>query len=312
MLKKVNIDEAIARIADWNGKEISYDVVPGGLTNPNYKVTVDGEDWFLKIPGEGTDFIDRDNCHMANLIASETGVGPKACYYFPETGVEIVKWLEGYRQVTFGDVYDEKIFTQIAEVAKKFHAGTMKMPLVESVFDQSREMVARASEGRYLPPWHDRMLYTMDKIEEAFNNYGIELRPCHNDFYTNNFMYNEATGDLKLIDYEYGSMGDPYYDLGIYGGANFLTEDMDVLLNTIYNDGVNDPYGFARYKLNKIAADIKWSYWSLMNAISSDLTDYMNWYGPKVARLQHMMVDPRVDAWMNMLNKKPTFYTEKK
>ena len=78
---KVNIDEAIARIDDWKGKEISYEVVPGGLTNPNFKVTVDGENWFLKIPGEGTDFIDRDNCHMANLIASETGVGPKAGWY---------------------------------------------------------------------------------------------------------------------------------------------------------------------------------------------------------------------------------------
>ncbi len=306
----LNIEAAIAAVKDWEGKEISYVPVAGGVTNPNFKVTVDGEDFFLKIPGEGTDFIDRDNAHIANKIASDTGVGPQACYYFPETGVEIVKWLDGYRQVVFGDVYDEKIFTQIAEVAKKFHAGTDVMPLVESVFDQNREMVKRAMEGRYLPPWHDKMLYLMDKIEEAFEAGDFEKRPCHNDFYTNNFMYNDATGDLKLIDYEYGSMGDPYYDLGIYGGVNFLTEDMDVLLNTIYNDGVNDETGFARYKLNKITSDIKWSYWSLMNAITSDLTDYMAWYGPKIARLQHMWADPRVDIWMNFLKGRSPFYTK--
>ena len=307
---KTTIEQAIAAVKDWEGKKIEYKTVDGGITNPNYKVTVDGEDFFLKIPGEGTDFIDRDNAHIANVIASETGVGPKACYYFEDTGVEIVKWLDGYRTLTFGDVYDEDIFVKIAETARKFHAGTEKMPLVESVFDQNREMVARASEGRYLPPWHDKMLYLMDKIEEAFNNYGIELKPCHNDFWSNNLMINDETGDMKLIDYEYGSMGDPYYDLGIYAGVNFLTEDMDVLLNKVYNGGVNDEYGFARLKLNKIASDIKWSYWSLMNAMLSDLTDYMNWYGPKVARLQHMWADPRVDIWLNLLNGRSPFYTK--
>ena len=111
---KTTIDEAIARVAPWQGKDISYAPVAGGITNPNFKVTVDGEDFFLKIPGEGTDFIDRDNAHIANLIASETGVGPKVCYYFGDTGVEIVKWMDGYRTLTFGDIYDEKIFVKIA------------------------------------------------------------------------------------------------------------------------------------------------------------------------------------------------------
>ena len=67
-----NIDEAIARIDDWKGKEIRYERVPGGKTNPNYQVFVDGKPYFLKIPGAGTDFVDRDNCHAANMIASDS------------------------------------------------------------------------------------------------------------------------------------------------------------------------------------------------------------------------------------------------
>lgn len=54
---KTNIDEAIARIDDWKGKEIRYESVAGGVTNPNFKVFVDGTPYFLKIPGEGTDFL---------------------------------------------------------------------------------------------------------------------------------------------------------------------------------------------------------------------------------------------------------------
>ena len=308
---KTTIEEAIARIEDWKGKEIKYEVVPGGITNPNFKVFVDGKPYFLKIPGAGTDFIDRDNCHAANVIAANSGAGPQVYYYFEDTGVEVFEWLEGYRQVIFGDVYDKHIFTEIVQKICSFHnLDNATLPLKQSGFDYGRDMIARASKGNFTPPWHKKMLWLLDSCEEALENAGIEYKPCHKDFWTNNMMYNEETNDLKIIDYEYGSMGDPYYDLGLYSAVNFLTEDFDVIMNTIYNNGVNDEIGFARLKLNKIAGDIKWAYWSLYQAMGSDLTDYMNWYGPKVARLQHMWADPRVDLWLNKLNGKTPFYTK--
>ncbi len=34
---KTNIDEAIARIDDWKGKEIHYESVAGGVTNPEFQ-----------------------------------------------------------------------------------------------------------------------------------------------------------------------------------------------------------------------------------------------------------------------------------
>jgi len=33
----------------------------------------------------------------------------------------------------------------------------------------------------------------------------------------------------------------------------------------------------------------------------------MNWYGQKIARLQHLWLDPRLDMWINMLNGQPMF-----
>ena len=42
-MRKTTIDEAIARVDDWKGKEISYKPVSGGITNPNFKVDVEGE-----------------------------------------------------------------------------------------------------------------------------------------------------------------------------------------------------------------------------------------------------------------------------
>jgi len=307
---KVNIDEAIARIKDWEGKEISYETVPGGLTNPNYKVTVDGENWFLKIPGEGTDFIDRDNCHMANLIASETGVGPKAGWYDEETGVEVVAWMDGYRGAAVRDMYDEELNTKMVQAIAAFHnVEGMKLPLVQSVFDQTWDMRARAMEGPYLPPWHDKMEFLTKWIENAYSNFEYELKPCHNDYYTNNIMYNEETKEMKIIDFEYASMNDPYYDLAIYtmGVSN---EEHDIATVKAYLGSGWDEVAYARYKLNSVVGEIKWSYWSLYQNMCSDLFDYMNWYGPKVARLQKHMIDPRLEYWVNLITNKKPFYTE--
>lgn len=306
---KTDIDEAIARVEDWKGKNITYVPVPGGITNPNFKVNVDGVNFFLKIPGAGTDFIDRPNCHAANLIASETGSGPKVYYYFEDTGVEIFEWLEGYKTVSYGDVYFKKIFVKIAENIAKFHNAEGKvLPLTQSIFEQAWDMIDRAKKGSYLPPWHDKMEYLLRTCEEAFQKNGVVLKPCHNDYWSNNLMYSEEKDDLKIIDYEYASMNDPYYDLGLLSTTNYFTEAMDMELCKVYHGGVFDEMGFAKMKLYKIVGDIKWAYWALQQAVNSDVEfDYMNWYGQKTARLQHLWLDPRLDMWINMLNGKPVF-----
>lgn len=305
---KTNIDEAIARIDEWKDKDISYSPVAGGITNPNYKVKVDGKNYFLKIPGDGTDFINRDVCHNANEIADKSKAGPKVYYYFEDTGVEIFQWLDGYRQVTYGDIYDEVIFHEIFKKIKAFHnIDTKPLKLKQSIFEQAWDMNARAKKAGYLPPFNDRMEYYLKTIEEALSH-SCELKPCHNDFWTNNLMYNEETKDLKIIDYEYASMNDPCVDLGLISATNYFTEAMDVEMVKCYNDGVFDEIMFAKVKLNKIACDIKWAYWALYQAASSNVEfDYMNWYGQKMARLQHFWLDPRLDYWLELVKDRKIF-----
>lgn len=305
------IDEAIARIDDWKGKKISYTPVSGGITNPNFKVNVDGKNFFLKIPGAGTDFIDRGCCHAANMIASDSGTGAKVYYYFEDTGVEVFEWLEGYRSCTVADCMIEEICMAGVKAIKKFHdLPNATLPLEQSLFDQCRDMVARCKSSDYIPPWNDKMLWLMDRIEHAFNTCGVEKKPCHNDYWYNNLMWNDETKDAKIIDLEYASMNDPLYDVALWMLMIGSTDDMDRQAVIAYNDGVYDEKLFARMKLNKIAADIKWSYWSLQQTLNSNVdNDYYNWYSNKAARLQYYFVDPRVDMWLNLLEGKPVWRT---
>ena len=68
----------IEQIDEWKGAPYKYQRVPGGKTNPNWEVTIENKKYFVKIPGAGTEaFIDRKNCHEANIIAQNTGIGPQ-------------------------------------------------------------------------------------------------------------------------------------------------------------------------------------------------------------------------------------------
>jgi len=308
---KTNIDEAIARISDWQGKKVSYTSVAGGITNPNFKVNVDGTNYFLKIPGDGTDFIDRDCCHAANMIASDSGTGAKVYYYFPDTGVEVFEWLEGYRTTNMTDMFNREICMAGIRAIKNFHnLPGASVPLEQSIFDQCRDMVERCKKGSdFMPPWHDQMMWLMDRIEHAFNTVGVEKKPCHNDFWFNNLMWDPEKKDAKIIDLEYASMNDPMYDVALYM-CGFSTDEMDREAVIEYNDGVYDEKLFARMKLMKIAGDIKWSYWALQQAVTSNINfDYFNWYAGKASRLQYYLTDPRIDMWINLLEGKDTWRT---
>lgn len=307
---KTNIEEVAARVPDWQGKTVKIEPIVGGITNPNFRVDVDKDTFFVKIPGDATEQIDRVNCHAANVIAGETGFGPRSLYFYEDTGVEIFEFLHGYRQVNFGDIYNYGIFEKIAVGIAKFHNIEGKnLPLKQSVFEQAWDSANRAKEGTYLPPWHGKMDFMLKICEEAIQKAGVDLKPCHNDFYTNNMMYNEELDDLKIIDYEYASMNDPYYDLGVYATTNFLTEAMDVELCKLYHGGTFNEVGFAKMKLYKIVGDIRFSYWLLQAAEKSANVDFdfMGWYGPKISRLQHLWNDPRVEYWLDLLSGNPIF-----
>ena len=80
------IDEVVAKIPEWQGKNISVQQISGGLTNTNYKVEVDGTPYFVRVPGESTELlaVDRNNEYHNSKAAAQAGVAPKGLYHLPE------------------------------------------------------------------------------------------------------------------------------------------------------------------------------------------------------------------------------------
>ncbi len=303
--------DVIGRVDEWKGLTPAREPVPGGKTNVNWMVTAGGRRYFVKIPGVGTEsFIDRKNCHEANRIAQMEGIGPRVFRFFPDTGVEIFDWIPGCTPMTFGDVFDEKKFYRMIDTARKFHThARISLPLKQTAFDQTRDMLRMSRElGGYIPYEIDRMEWLFRNIEEAVFTAGIDYVPCHNDLWSANFIWVEERREVYLIDYEYASMNDACYDLGIWSAVNYFTEAMQMALITRYFGGF-DEEKFARMKLYQILQDIKWAMWSCVQAVNSPVRtfDYFEWLGTKMARLRGHWNDPRMDYWLNLLKGKPIF-----
>ncbi len=297
--------EAINSIDEWKGRKIEYEPVVGGITNPNWKVVLAGKAYFVKIPGGGTQaFIDRNNAHIASVVAAKESIGPLVHYYNDCTGVEIFEWLEGYRTLNFGDVFNKEIFYKIIETIRKFHQHKeLILPLKQSPFEQTYTFLNLAKELQgYLPPEIDRMEWLAKKIEESVLIAGIDFVPCHNDFWTANYLYNEETGDLRLTDFEYAAMSDECWDFADISAANYFTEAMDKEWIRYYYGGY-DEIQFAKMKLYKILKDIAWAMWSIVQTKQSSVKnfDYFDWFGTKMARLRQNWNDPRLDYWLNLV-----------
>ena len=306
-----DIIAVIEQIDEWKGCHYEYRRVPGGKTNPNWEVTIEDKTYFVKIPGVGTEvFIDRKNCHQANLIAQNTGIGPTVFQFFEETGVEIFEWITGCETVKFGDVFDAEKFYKMIDVAKQFHSyKDIKLPLVQTAFDQTEEMLRIAKELKgHIPAEMDRMEWLVESIKDAITTAGIDYVPCHNDFWSANFVWIEETRKIMLLDFEYASMNDECYDLGIWSAVNYFTEAMELELIRYYY-GRHDEQKFAKLKLYKILQDIKWAMWSCVQAVNSPVKeyDYFEWLGAKMARLRSFWNDPRIDYWFNLLKGKTIF-----
>ena len=78
------------------------------------------------------------------------------------------------------------------------------------------------------------------RIELACLAAPLELRPCHNDLLNANFIDDGAR--IRIVDWEYAGMGDPFFDLGNFSINHELTPEEDEVLLAAY-DGRSGPPG---------------------------------------------------------------------
>lgn len=288
------IENMIGEAQLFNGLQgLVYGPVSGGISNENWRVqSADGGDWFVKVPGQGTEmFIDRVAALDASRKAAAAGLGPRVYDDLADRGVEINDFLPDHRPSTHTDFAGIDGCRAAIAAYRTLH-NMPALGLTKTVFnmiDEHAGQVAELNARRYRDEaW---IMLNTEIAREALHASGLDLVPCFNDPMPGNFMIG-ADGSIMLIDYEYASMNDRCYDFGIWFGEMFFTPRQELELIEDYFGTVR-PEIVSRVIVHKALADVKWALWSMVQLSVSRLDFDFHKYGMwKKMRARSIMEDP--------------------
>jgi thiamine kinase-like enzyme len=291
------IEDAVSKIEDWKGKNVFIEPLSGGLTNTNYKVTVDGKPFFVRVPGESTELlaVDRKNEYFNSKAAAEAGVGPTVLYYLPEFQVMVLEFIEG-KTMAKDALNAPGMPARMAQAIKQLHEG----PRFLTDFNMFRltEYYLKICADRSIPipdGYLERMS-TVKQIEEAMAVKPLATVPCNNDLLAENYIDDGVF--LRLIDYEYSGNNDPCFELGNTCQEMEFDEARIQEVCVAYFGSVSDSM-IARMKLNMIMSDVGWGLWAAIQAkISKIEYDFWGWAIERWGRAVEKMDSAEFPVWL--------------
>ena len=238
----LTIDEAIARVPFLVGaKKLEKTVLGGGITNLNYKIDYDGKSCVIRIVDASTGLlgIRREVECAANTAAGLLGIAPKCCI----SSSRKAAWSPAISRAGTSRPRRSSRRTT-SGVWRKLRLFHTRAPELQGQFNVFRrvEMLTKVSQGNNckFPFDFDWIMQKMRQVEGRFPSIPLPLTPCHNDLLNLNWMDEEVAGEigeLRLLDWEYGGMGDIFFDLGNFCHHHRLTEDQERLLLHEYFGG---------------------------------------------------------------------------
>jgi thiamine kinase-like enzyme len=278
--------DVMQRVPELAGRELTLTPLSGGITNRNFLVTVGGvhDRYVIRLAGNDTHLlgISREVEHAATVAAAGVGVGPEVTAFIRPEGYLVTRFIEG-SPVSFEEVRQRDTLARIADSLRRIHDG----PPIPGLFVPLRIVEAyRAlaqARGVRIPPEYEVAAAIGRRIELACLAEPIEPRPCHNDLLNANFI--DDGSRIRIVDWEYAGMGDPYFDLGNFSINHELTPDDDAALLGAYHGSVPIDR-LARLTLMRIVSDFREAMWGvLQQGISTLDVDFVAYAGEHFDRL---------------------------
>ncbi|WP_297133947.1 phosphocholine cytidylyltransferase/choline kinase family protein [Terrisporobacter sp.] len=253
-----------------NKNEIEKITAVGGMTNKNFKVTLNKVDYILRIPGNGTEeMISRTNERHNSLLANRLGIDTDILHFNEISGIKLSKFINNAETINPKTAKREDNMLLVTDILKKLHNSDIEFNNRFDVFEliEEYEILLNKNNGKN----YDDYIVVKEKVlnlKNILNDLGIELRPCHNDTVPENFVKDGER--LYLIDWEYSGMNDPMWDLAAHIlECNFSEEDEELFLDTYFNGKTEEKYK-TKILIFKICQDFLWSIWTNIKEAQGD------------------------------------------
>ncbi len=273
----------------WPDGDSSFEVLGGGITNSNVKVTRADGVFVLRIAGRETELlgIDRQVERAATEAAAAVGVGPEVVGFVEPEGWLVTRFVEG--TIPSQEVLREpEQLVRAARAVRAFHDGSAipgrfdALEVVESYRD------AAAARGAVLPAAFAATHATAVRIARLRAD--ETPRPCHNDLLTANFIDDGAR--LRIVDWEYAGMGDPFFDLANLSANLELDEDERAALLHAYAGEARET-DLATLDLMRFMSDFREAMWGVVQSVVSELEfDFEAYAARHFERLQRTAAEP--------------------
>jgi thiamine kinase-like enzyme len=194
----------------------------------------------------------------------------------------VTRFIEG-SPVSDEAVHRPETLARVGEALRRIHDG----PPIPGLFIPFRIVEAyralAAARGVAIPPEYELAMAFARRIELAFLANPVELRPCHNDLLNANFI--DDGSRIRIVDWEYAGMGDPFFDRGNFSVNHGLTSDEDAEVLRAYEREVRRER-LARLTLMRTMSDFREAMWGvLQQGISTLDVDFVAYAGEHFERL---------------------------
>ena len=278
---------ALGRVPDLAGRPLSLTPLSGGITNRNFLVVAGGttDRWVLRLAGNDTHLlgISREVELAATVAAAGVGVGPEVTAFIRPEGYLVTRFIEG-SPVSDASVHTVETIRRVADSIRRVHEG----PAIPGLFIPLRIVEAyralAVARGVPIPLEYDLSRAIGRRIELALLANPLDLRPCHNDLLNANFIDDGVR--IRIVDWEYAGMGDPFFDLGNFSINHELGADEDRWLLEAYDGQAARPDRLARIVLMRVVSDFREAMWGvLQQGVSTLDVDFVAYASEHFERL---------------------------
>ena len=287
----LGLDEVVGRV--WPDGASSWEVLGGGITNHNVKVTRPDGVFVLRVAGRDTDLlgIDRTVELAATRAADELGIGPEVVDFVEPEGWLVTRFMEG-EIPPLERMREPETLARVARALKAVHSG----PPVSGRFNSFRIVedyrTTAFDRGVDMPSGYVSARQVARRIEHLRR--AAPERPCHNDLLNANFI--DDGHRLHIVDWEYAGMGDVFFDLANFSVNHGLDERArDTLLEAYF--GTLRSADRRALELMRFMSDFREAMWGVVQTAVSELDfDFAAYADEHFARLARTAEEPSFQA----------------
>jgi thiamine kinase-like enzyme len=303
------VDDAVARVSLWNGREVKVSQLSGGLTNENYLVEAGGQKYVMRIPGQSTELlsIDRANEVHNTKAAATTGIGPRVLEHVPGLDILVLAFIEG-STMSAAALQSIEMASRMAASFRRLHASPRFLHDF-NMFRLIETYLGIVDEHNVtIPAGYRDWLPTIAHIEHAAAAGALPSVPCHNDLLCENFIDDGKA--LRIVDYELSGNNDPCFDLGNTAQEAEFDQDLRAALCSAYF-GRQETQEFtrqlARMNLFALMSDVGWTLWGAIQAkISAVEFDFRAYYTGRWERALQVLRSDSFPRWLEEAAAKQT------